>query len=377
MRELNLFGVGDLRWVDRPDPVLTSAHDAIVRPFVVSRCDGDALPIHRHVSRGMQLGLRAGLIDPAVAHICGPVPFAGPFPIGHECVAEVLEVGAGVREVRAGDVVIVPWSVSCGQCSACQRGLTSKCVTTRRTPDGERPLAAYGFGPASGPFGGMVSDLLRVPFADAMLVPVPAGVDPLRVAAASDNLSDGWRTVAPLLRQRPDATVLVIGGGGQSIGLYAAGIAVAMGAPRVDYVDSSAGRLAIAESLGATVAERGRRSTSPVGAYDIVVEASSSTAGLRAAVRSTAPGGTCTATGYYVGMSTGVPVMHMYATDVTLRVGVSHPRAVLPELLDWIATSGFEAERVTTELADFEDAHAAYARRATKLVLARERLGTY
>lgn len=66
--------------------------------------------------------------------------------------------------------------------------------------------------------------------------------------------------------------------------------------------------------------------------------------------------------------------MHMYATDITLKVGVSHPRAVLPELLAWISTCEFPAEQVTTELADLDDAPTAYAHRTTKLVLARDRI---
>ena len=69
----------------------------------------------------------------------------------------------------------------------------------------------------------MVADALRVPFADHMLVPVPAGVPPLRVAAASDNLADAWRSVVTPLRERPGGSVLVLGGGAKSIGLYAAG----------------------------------------------------------------------------------------------------------------------------------------------------------
>ncbi|MGL6236623.1 MAG: zinc-dependent alcohol dehydrogenase [Segniliparus sp.] len=370
MRELNLVAAGKLAWFDRPEPALSGDEDAIVRPFVVSRCDGDCLPIHRNVSRVMQAGLRAGLLDPAVGGICGPVPFAGPFPIGHECVAEVVEVGTAVTGVRAGDKVVVPWAVSCGRCGNCRRGLTSKCSAARREDGAERVLSAYGFGRASGPYGGMASDLLRVPHADHMLVRVPDGLDPLRVAAASDNLADGWRAVVPYLRSRPGATVLVVGGGAQSIGLYAAGLAAAHGAS-VDYVDSSSRRMAIAESLGATARERSRRSTRPEGAYDVVVEASSSTAGIRAAIRSTAPGGVCTAVGYYVAANTGIPLMHMYANDVTLRLGVSHPRAVLPELLDWVRDNDFPAEKVTTELADFDEAPSAYAARTTKLVLHR------
>lgn len=361
MRELNLISAGRLEWVERPEPSLGSPADAIVRPIVVSRCDGDTLPVHRRVSRALQAGLKTGAIDPAVGHICGAVPFAGPFAIGHECVAEVVEVGASVRAVGVGDRVVVPWSVSCGTCDACRAGLTSKC----RTTTAERTLAAYGFGPACGPYGGMVSDLVRVPFADHMLVKLPAGLDPLRVAAASDNLADAWRTVVPHLSRRPGARVLIVGGGAQSIGLYAAGLAVAHGADAVDYVDSSEDRRAIAESFGAYAGTEAR------GVYDIVVEASSRTRGLRSAIRSTAPGGICTAVGYYLARNTGVPLMHMYATDITLRLGVSHPRAVLPELLAWVHEHGFPAERVTTHLADFDAAPTAYATRTTKLVLHR------
>ncbi len=367
VKELNLIAAGRLEWIERDDPVLQTPDDAIVRPFVAGRCDGDTLPVHTHVSRALQAGLKAGLIDPAVGHICGRVPFRGPFAIGHEAIAEVVEVGPDVARLSAGDRVVVPWSVSCGRCDACQRGLTSKCRTAR----GDGPLAAYGFGPASGPFGGMVSDLLRVPFADHMLVPLPHGLDPLRVAAASDNLSDAWRTVVPQLRARPGASVLVVGGGAQSIGLYAAGLAVAHGASVVRYADTDGSRLSIAERLGATGYERSRRSVAARAGYDIVVEASSSTAGIRHAIRSTAPGGVCTAVGYYLARNTGIPLMHMYANDITLHLGVSHPRAVLPDVLAWVDEHDFPAERVTTLLADWDDAPSAYAERTTKLVLHR------
>ena len=66
--------------------------------------------------------------------------------------------------------------------------------------------------------------------------------------------------------------------------------------------------------------------------------------------------------------------MRMYATDATLRVGVSHARAVLPDVLDFVARTGFPAEQVTTLTADWDDAPTAYAARTTKLVLQREAL---
>lgn len=371
MRELNLIATGNLAWIDRPEPVLSTGVDAIVRPFVVGRCDGDALPIHSRVSRAMQLGMKLGALDPVVGHICGPIPFKGPFAIGHEAIAQVMQVGEGVRNIRVGDTVVVPWSISCGECANCRRGLTSKCTTARAEGDGV--LAAYGFGAACGDFGGMVADRVRVPFADHMLVRVPVDLDPLRVAAASDNLADAWRTVVPHLKALPGARVLVIGGGAQSIGLYAAGLAKAHGASEVVYADGHAQRLAIAESLGAHVVERNRKDQRALGSFDITVEASSSTSGLRSAVRSTDAGGTCTAVGYYVRRNTGVPLMHMYANGVTLNVGISHPRPLLPELLDWMAGSDFAAERVATHVGHFDDAPKEYGAKAVKVVLTRER----
>jgi threonine dehydrogenase-like Zn-dependent dehydrogenase len=338
----------------------------IVRPFVAGRCDGDTLPIHRPVSRALQAGMALRLVDPIVGCICGSVPFKGPFAIGHECVAEVVAVGAEVESARVGQRVVVPWAVSCGSCPRCLRGLTSKCAATT-----SGTLAAFGFGPASGPWGGMIADQFRVPFADHMLVPVPAGVPPARLAAASDNLADAWRSVVLPLAERPGGSVLILGGGAKSIGLYAAGLAVASGADVVDYVDDDPGRRQIAESFGARA--HNRRGTGGR-AYDIVVEATSSASGVRSAVRALAPGGVCTAIGYYLASGTRVPLMHMYATDATLRLGVSHARAVLPELLAFVDRTRFPAERVTTLTADWDDAPRAYTAMTTKLVLEREPL---
>ena len=82
----------------------------------------------------------------------------------------------------------------------------------------------------------------------------------------------------------------------------------------------------------------------------------------------------CTAVGYYLATGTRVPLMHMYATDATLRLGVSHARAILPDLLEFVDRTGFPAERVTTLAADWDDAPTAYAAKTTKLVLRRDPL---
>lgn len=378
MRELTFIKTGRLEWRERPAPVLTAPTDALVRPFIASRCDGDTLPLHSHVSRPMQAGLKLGKIDPVISGIVGDVPFRGPWAIGHEAVAQVTEIGAEVDDLAVGDIVVVPWAMACGSCYECGLGLTAKCSTLGVQTQG-KTLSAYGFGPQCGTWGGMIADCLRIPFADFNLVKVPDGVDPLRVAAAGDNLTDAWRSVVPPLAQRPEGKVLVIGGGGQSIGLYAAGLAVANGASQVDYLDDRDARLEVAAGFGAGVHKVSKnRKRSLIDAipdrYDVVVEASSKPQGLRDALRALRPGGTCTGTGYYVGTGTKLPVMDMYATSATLNVGVSHVRPHLPDLLSFIATTGFEAERVTSLLADWDDAPEAYLARTTKVVLQRDRL---
>ncbi len=297
--------------------------------------------------------------------------------MGHECVAEVVSCGDAVSAFQRGDKVIVPWAISCGSCSHCLSSLTSKCLEA-----GDTFISGYGFGEPMGSWGGMVSDLLRVPYADHMLVRLPAGIDPVSVASASDNIPDAWRTVAPLLKQKPGAPVLVVGGAAPSIGLYAAGIAIALGSEHVTYVDYDLRRLEIAQALGThpvPIPNRKRqrkrwyRQHAPrrSGRYLISVDASARPDGLRYAIRLLASGGTCTSVGFYFQKGTSLPLMQMYTNDVTFRTGISHPRADLSDVLNLIEQRMFRPELITTLLANWEDASEAYLERTTKVVVHR------
>jgi NADPH:quinone reductase-like Zn-dependent oxidoreductase len=72
-------------------------------------------------------------------------------------------------------------------------------------------------------------------------------------AALADGATDAFVAVTPWLQARPGADVLIIGGSGQSLGLFSVQIALSRGAGRVVYLDHSAERLARANSLGAEI----------------------------------------------------------------------------------------------------------------------------
>jgi threonine dehydrogenase-like Zn-dependent dehydrogenase len=251
MRQLEIVGARSVEWREAPAPELGGDGDAIVRPLAVAMCDLDA------------------------AFLSGVVPVAEPFPLGHECVAEVVQIGDAVQGFAPGDRVIVPFQISCGACAACQAGHTGSCTAVPRG-------SAYGMRPLGGDWGGALADRLRVPFADTMLLPLPDGVDPVAVASVSDNVPDAYRAVAGPLASAPGADVLVVGGWARSIGLYAVACARALGAASVTYADTDRGRLDKAATLGAEIVDLPEGEWPPkLGRFPITVDAS----GLHAAHR--------------------------------------------------------------------------------------------
>jgi alcohol dehydrogenase len=339
MRELTFVEPKLLEWCDAPDPKVEESRDALVRPIAVAACDIDA-------------GIVRGLI-----------PFPAPFGLGHEFVGVVVDAGDDAR-VRPGNVVSVPFHISCGRCDRCRRGLTSSCRTAP-------PGAMFGIGAVGGGFGGVLADLVRVPYADFVCVELPAGVDPVAVASASDNIPDAWRGVAPYLGDLPGAPVLVVGGASTgSIGLYAVDAAIALGAGKVDYIDTHPQRLRIAESLGANVVEGPppRRA----GSYPIVMDSSADPDGLACALRSTEPGGVCTSSGIYF-TDTPMPLFDMFVRGVTFKTGRPNVTNDLARILSMVAGGRLHPEKVTTTVAEWDDAaEALLAHEVGKLVIRRD-----
>jgi threonine dehydrogenase-like Zn-dependent dehydrogenase len=343
MRHLVYDSPGSFTWHNAGDPRLSAPGQALVRPLAVACCD----------------------LDVAVA--LGTAPLSPGYAQGHEGIAEVVQVGADVTGTRPGDRVIVPFQVSCGQCRECRRGLTGSCASVP-------PLSMYGLGTMAGrDGGGFLADLVLVPYADAMLVPLPAGLDPVTVASLSDNIPDGWRTVGPYAAELAaldpaDRRVLVTGG--RSIGLYAAAIAVALGA-HVDYVDTDPARLAAAERLGAQARDRDLpdRSWAP---YPVTACAAGRAESLIATLRATWPGGVCTSSSLlFADRVLGLPLWWMYTTGVRFVTGRVDARAALPAVLDLLAT-GLDLAPVIESVVSWADAPAAWAGMRGKTIVTRD-----
>jgi alcohol dehydrogenase len=336
VKQLTYLEGGKVEWREAADPRLEGDGEALVRPVAVATCDLDLMVVVGRV--------------------------AGPLPAGHEGVGEVIDVGDGVKSVSPGDLVSIPFQVSCGECRNCRRGQTGNCESVGR-------MATYGI-PIGENYGGFLSDLVRVPYADAMLVKIPEGVEPAAVASVSDNVPDAWRAVAPQLAAEPGAPVLICGGAG-SIALYAVQIALALGSERVDFAGGRPEHRELADRLGANLLDE--EFPDWVGRYPITMDFSATHEGLSCALRSTEPDGHCTINAIYFEEKTPVPLLAMYTNGINVYTGRVHSRPVMEPILDLVAEGKLRPEEVTGETAAWDDAAEAVANHRSKLVISRYR----
>ena len=339
MRQLTYISPRVLEWWDVPAPRLQDGADALVRPIAVTRCDLDLL-----IATGA-----AGM--------------PGPFAMGHETLGEVVDVGDRVREFRPGDRVLVPFQLSCGACGRCRGGLTGLCEALPYR-------SSYGMAPLSGvDYGGGLSDLLRVPFADHMLVRASADLAPEAIAGIADNVTTALTMVAEPLRQRPGSSILIVGGRSIGIGLHVAQCALALGAGKVVYVDQDQGALALAARIGAIPLDMPiGADTPPVGLFPFTIDTSGSPDGLAFAIRCTDYEGLCQRTYGDHKDRTATPLRDMYARNITLKLGRVHARAHMEETLELCQRGCLHPEHVITRRATFAEAAEAILDPTNKVV---------
>jgi len=340
MRALMFRGPMAIAWEEVETPQLMEPRDALVQPIAVARCD----------------------LDPAIA--LGLYPMPAPFVMGHEMVGEVVAVGEAISNVRLGDKVIVPFQLSCMTCAPCLRGHTNACVNV---PSG----TAFGLGPHGGiDLGGALAELVRVPWADVMLIPLPEGMDPVVAAGIPDNVSDGYRCVAAPLAERPGAPVLVVGGLAPSVGLYAVMAALALGAERVVYVDDDAARLDLAAAAGAEVVNAKDQwdSLKLAERFPIVVDANVLDPGRNFALRSVEPCGVCTSVSGGASSRSNLPLQSMYLKGVRYEIGRVHACATARPVLDLVSSGALDPARIINKVVPFSEAVEGMILPVTKVV---------
>ena len=340
MRALMFRGPMALAWEEVETPQLMEPRDALVRPIAVARCD----------------------LDPAIA--LGLYPMPAPFVMGHEMVGEVVAVGEAISNVRPGEKVIVPFQLSCMTCAPCLRGHTNACVNV---PSG----TAFGLGPHGGiDLGGALAELVRVPWADVMFIPLPEGMDPVAAAGIPDNVSDGYRCVAAPLAERPGAPVLVVGGLAPSVGLYAVMAALALGAERVVYVDDDAARLDLAAAAGAEVVNAKDQwdSLKLAERFPIVVDANVLDPGRNFALRSVEPCGVCTSVSGGASSRSNLPLQSMYLKGVRYEIGRVHACATARPVLDLVSSGALDPARIINKVVPFSEAVEGMILPVTKVV---------
>ncbi|WP_162602769.1 zinc-dependent alcohol dehydrogenase [Streptomyces spongiicola] len=321
MRSLTVLGPRRVEWRDLPPVSLREATDALVRPLASAVCDLDRHLVHES-------------------------PLEPPYALGHEAVGEVVDVGSAVSGLQPGDRVVIPCHINCGVCAECSRSMPGACSAVP-------PFASYGT-PAGGSWGGLFDELVRVPWAEHGLVPLPPGLDPVMAASCSDNLVDAYRAVSPALRADPDAAVLVVGGT-PTFGLLTVLACTALGSTAVHYVDRDPRSVEKAAALGARATLIDSYSERIQGRYDLTVDASAHPKGLRCALTSARPGGTCVSRSVFF-TEPALPYLELYSSGVTFVTGPPHITPFAPEVLRLIDSGALDPSPLIAGPYGYDDA---------------------
>jgi threonine dehydrogenase-like Zn-dependent dehydrogenase len=233
MRALRWHGTADIRCDNVPDPEIEEAGDVVIKVTSCAICGSD-LHLYDHFMPGMEKG----------------------DIMGHESMGEVVEVGREVKNLRKGDRIVVPFTITCGQCDQCRRGNFSVCERSNRnkkvaeTAFGHTTAGLFGYTHLTGGYPGGQAEYLRVPFADSTHIKVPDGISDEKLLFLSDILPTGWQGAVQCDIQ-PTDTVAIWGCG--PVGQMAIRSAILLGAKQVIAIDRVPDRLVMAEAGGATV----------------------------------------------------------------------------------------------------------------------------
>jgi threonine dehydrogenase-like Zn-dependent dehydrogenase len=374
MKALCWYGTGDVRVETVPDPKILNPRDAIVKITSTAICGSDL-----HLFDGYMPTMEEGDI------------------LGHEPMGVVAEVGKDVKNLKVGDRVVVPFTISCGECFFCKKEMFSLCDNSNpnaeiaRTAMGHSPAGLFGFSHMLGGYAGGQAEYLRVPFAD--VGPLKVENDSLtdeQVLFLSDIFPTGYMAAENCQIESGD-TVAVWGCG--PVGQMTIQSAWMLGAERVIAIDTVPERLAMAAKHGKAETinfmeekvydrlmdmTKGRgpdRCVDAVGAeahaagsLDSALDAAKTAVYLgtdrphviREAIMCCRKGGTVSIPGAYVGVMDKLPLGALMNKGLTIKTGQTHVQHYNKPLLKKIEAGEIDPSFIITHRVKLDDAPEAY-----------------
>jgi len=355
-----------------PDPGILNPRDAVVRITSSAICGSDL-----HLYDGFIPTMQAGDI------------------LGHEFMGEVVDVGPEVHKVKIGDRVVVPFTISCGECFFCRRDLWSLCDNSNPNAGMNEKIYGYsgsglfGYSHLYGGYAGGQAQYARVPFADVGPLVVPPDLTDEQVLFLSDIFPTGYMA-AENCNIQPGDTVAVWGCG--PVGHFAIKSAYLLGAEKVIAIDRFAERLRMArEDCGAEVLDYeetsvlealdemtgGRGPDACIDAVGLEAHGTSLDAWydrvktkvflatdrlnvLRQAIQACRKGGTLSIPGVYGGFLDKVPFGTAFAKGLTFRMGQTHVHRYMRPLLKLIQEKRIDPTFLITHRISLEEAPGMY-----------------
>jgi len=371
MKALTYHGSKDVRVESVPDPVIAEDDDVILRITATAICGSDL-----HIYRGKIPSMKSGDI------------------LGHEFMGVVEEAGKGVTRLRKGDRVVVPFTISCGDCFFCSRQLFAACETTNpgrgailNKKDIRPGAGLFGYSHLYGGYPGGQAEYVRVPKANVgpLVIPDSTLADE-QVLFLSDILPTGYQAVVNGEVQA-GSTVAIFGAG--PVGMMAAACSRMLGAQQVFMVDHHPYRLQFAaDAYGVTpinfdevddpaarivelTANRGvdasidavgfeaKGSTAETVMTNMRLEGSSG-ASLRQGIAATRRGGVLSVPGVYAGFIHAFLFGDIFEKGLTVKTGQTHAQRFMPELLERISAGALRPEAIVTHRLPLDEAARGY-----------------
>jgi alcohol dehydrogenase len=346
MRAVVYHGPSRMTWEEVPMPVVIDDTDAVVRVDAVTICGTDL-----HILKGDVPAVTDGRI------------------LGHEAVGTVESVGAGVKNVKVGDRVLVSCITACGACRYCREGSYGQCLGGGGWILGHK-------------IDGTQAEYVRVPFADTSTYQVPAGVTDEQILMLADILPTGYEVGVLNGTVRPGDVVAVVGAG--PIGLSAMMGARLFSPAHVVAIDLADSRLEAAKQFGADIVVNNSREdalavvrdlTGGLGA-DVAIEAVGVPATFELATQLARPGGHIANIGVH-GQPATLHLEELWIRNVTITTGLVDTYST-PTLLRLAQGHQIDADKFVTHhytLDQFEEAYDVFSRAADtgalKVVLTR------